>query len=126
MQVWLYQKQKWKNPLWIAENRDATWLKRWEKEGKPDLEKRYKQDLANCEDIYFDLPNTTISSYYNLKDTYYMNIGTHGFYLLGHSDPAKINKETPFPEFTPNSILHLAQFSNLPVYKEYSPGPIDC
>lgn len=84
--------QKWKNPLWIAENRDATWLKRWEKEGKPDLETRYKQDLANCEDIYFDLPNTTISSYYNLKDTYYINVGTHGFYLLGHSDPAKINK----------------------------------
>lgn len=102
-QVLAHIKQKWKNPLWIAEDRDAKWLKRWEKAGKPDLEKRYKEDLENCKDIYFDLPSTTIQDYYNLKKTYYINVGTHGFYLLGHDDPAGINK---------NSVPHVPQWSN--------------
>ena len=83
-------KIKWRKPLWIAEDRDARWLQRWEKAGKPNVEERYKEDLKNCPDIYFQLPPTTIEKYYNLKDTYYLNVGTHGFFLLGAKDPAKM------------------------------------
>ena len=85
-------KNKWRKPLWIAEDRDARWLARWEKEGKPSVEQRYREDLKNCPDIYFPLPSTTIEKYYNIKKTYYLNVGTHGFFLLGTKDPAKMNE----------------------------------
>jgi hypothetical protein len=84
-------KQKWRNKLWIAEDRDANWLKRWSNSGRPSLRERYNQDLKNCPDIYFAIPNDTIEKYYNIKDTYYLNVGTHGFYLLGAKDPANLN-----------------------------------
>lgn len=84
-------KQRWRSKLWIAEDRDAAWLKRWSNSGRPSLRERYNQDLKNCPDIYFALPSDTIEKYYNLKDTYYLNVGTHGFYLLGSSDPANLN-----------------------------------
>lgn len=89
--VLLAIKSKWRKKLWIAEDRDARWLQRWKKAGEPNVEERYRQDLANCPDIFFPLPSDTIEKYYNLKDTYYLNVGTHGFYLLGAKDPAKLN-----------------------------------
>jgi len=85
-------KNKWRKPLWIAEDRDTRWVQRWEKAGKPNVEERYREDLKNCPDIYFPLPPDTIEKYYNLKDTYYLNVGTHGFFLLGAKDPAKMNE----------------------------------
>jgi hypothetical protein len=33
-----------------------------------------------------------MTKYYNLKNTYYINVGSHGFYLLGNKDPLKINE----------------------------------
>lgn len=84
-------KLNWKKPLWIAEDRDARWVQRWEKAGKPNVEERYREDLKNCPDFYFTLPSNTIEKYYNLKETYYLNVGTHGFFLLGAKDPAKMN-----------------------------------
>ena len=91
-------KRKWlqgQKRLWIAEDRDAKWLQRWEKAGRPNVEERYKQDLENSKDILFDLPDTSIEKYYNLKDTYYINVGTHGFFLLGGKDPAKMQCTAP-------------------------------
>ena len=32
------------------------------------------------------------SSDLNLKHTYYLNVATHGFYLLGGTDPGSLNK----------------------------------
>lgn len=91
-QVMAAIKRNWKKKLWIAEDRTGSWMTRWKKSGRPSLEQRYRQDLENCPDIYFDLPSDTIEKYYNLKDTYYLNVGTHGFYLMGAKDPAKLNK----------------------------------
>ena len=59
---------------------------------KTPLRERYKADLAACPDIRIELPSDSMSKYYNLKDTYYINIGTHGFYLLGTKDPLNLNK----------------------------------
>jgi hypothetical protein len=53
---------------------------------------------------YIDVPTKTISDYYNKKDTYYLNVGTHGFFLFG-SDPLGLNtklaklKLTSIPNF---------------------------
>lgn len=43
-------------------------------------------------EIKQELPGSVISDYYAMKDTYYVNIGTNGFYRFGGSDPAGINK----------------------------------
>lgn len=87
-------KSKWRKKLWIAEDRSGSWMSRWKKAGSPSLRERYEQDLKNSPDIFFDLPSDTIEKYYNLKDTFYINVGTHGFYLLGSKDPAKMNVGT--------------------------------
>ena len=35
---------------------------------------------------------SAVSEYYNRKKCYYINVGTHGFFLLGNRDPLKLNK----------------------------------
>lgn len=81
---------KWKKEPFIQKERDDKWIARVRRSGKK-LRERYDTDLANMRDIYFDLPNDTISKYYNIKNTYYINVATHGFYLLGRTDPANLN-----------------------------------
>jgi len=84
-------KKKWRVDPWIQRNRDQAWVDRTVKSGL-NAEERYRQDLENHPDIILSVPTDTISAYYNHKDTNYINIGTHGFYLLGNTDPAKLNK----------------------------------
>ena len=83
-------KRSWKIEPFIQKDRDAKWEDRARSSGL-DLRKRYEHDLKACPDIYFPLPPDTISKYYNIKKTYYLNVATHGFYLLGNNDPAKLN-----------------------------------
>ena len=42
-------------------------------------------------DIKGEIPAAKIEQYYNKKDTYYVNVGTHGFYLLGAKNPLKLS-----------------------------------
>jgi len=42
-------------------------------------------------EIHIDVESRVIASYYNSKDTYYMNVGSHGIYLLGNTDPLDLN-----------------------------------
>jgi hypothetical protein len=55
--------------------------------------KAYDKDLKRFRDVKDEIPGTNVEKYYNHKKTYYVNIGTHGFYLLGPSDPLKLNKD---------------------------------
>lgn len=55
----------------------------------------YRKDLAAFGKFpmnvrYIQVPAKAISDYYNRKDTYYINVGTHGFFLFG-SDPLQLN-----------------------------------
>lgn len=59
--------------------------------------KRYERDLATFEELNGDISPTEIEKYYNRKNTYYVNIGTHGFYLLGNANPLKF---TGVPRFS--------------------------
>lgn len=43
-------------------------------------------------EINEELDGSVISEYYAMKDTYYVNVGTNGFYRFGTLDPAGINK----------------------------------
>jgi len=83
--------------------------------GAEDSKKAYDLDIAKfggrgAGDIYESVPNKLISGYYNQKKTFYMNVGTHGLFLLGSSDPFDFNgklkkaKLPPVPDFsTPRS-----------------------
>jgi hypothetical protein len=50
----------------------------------------YERDLGAFKDIKGEIPASKIEQYYNKKKTYYVNIGTHGFYLLGTINPYKL------------------------------------
>jgi len=52
---------------------------------------RYERDLKMFKDIKGEIPAAKIEQYYNKKKTYYVNIGTHGFYLLGTKNPLKLS-----------------------------------
>ena len=56
------------------------------------LDKReiYSAELKRFPEIKGDIPATKIEEYYNKKKTYYVNVGTHGFYLLGSKNPLKL------------------------------------
>jgi len=81
---------EWKGQPFIQTDRDQEWVDRVKESGL-NLRQRYDYDVKNFRDIYFDLPKDAISYYYNLKKTHYINVGTHGFYLLGNKDPAGFN-----------------------------------
>lgn len=55
--------------------------------GKMTPRQRYERDLALFKDIKGEIPASKIEEYYNRKKTYYVNVGTHGFYLFGASNP---------------------------------------
>ena len=67
---------------------------------------RYNFDKKNFEDFRLEISASEIESYYNLKDTYYIQVGTHGFFLLGDKDPLKLNRTNakrgmkPIPKFS--------------------------
>jgi hypothetical protein len=50
----------------------------------------YKRDLSLFKDIKGVIPASKIEDYYNKKKTYYINVGTHGFYLLGSKNPLNL------------------------------------
>jgi len=77
--------------LFLHKTRDEKWKAMVRRYGYS-LKERYEWDRDNATDIYFPLPKNTISSYYNIKYTYYINVGSHGFFLLGNKDPAGLNK----------------------------------
>lgn len=51
----------------------------------------YTRDHKMYPEIKGSIPAQKIEQYYNRKDTYYVNIGTHGFYLFGTENPLKLN-----------------------------------
>jgi len=54
----------------------------------------YSKELARFKEIKGKIPATKIEEYYNKKKTYYVNVGTHGFYLLGKKNPLRL-KDIP-------------------------------
>lgn len=55
----------------------------------------YKKDIANFggdAEIHIRVSAKTVSDYYNKKGCHYLNVGTHGFFLLNGLDPLGLNK----------------------------------
>ena len=83
-------KKEWKE---VPFKRDKDDL--WEATaGKLTPQQRYERDRDTFKDVRGEIPATKIEEYYNKKDTYYVNVGTHGFYLMGTKNPLKL-KDVP-------------------------------
>jgi hypothetical protein len=83
-------KAQWKE-LPLKREKDALWEST---AGKMTPQKRYERDRDTFSDIRGEIPAVKIEQYYNKKDTYYVNVGTHGFYLMGAKNPLKL-KDVP-------------------------------
>jgi hypothetical protein len=83
-------KAQWKE-MPLKREKDALWEST---AGKMTPQKRYERDRDTFSDIRGEIPAIKIEQYYNKKDTYYVNVGTHGFYLMGAKNPLKL-KDVP-------------------------------
>lgn len=72
-------------------------------------QKAYEYDLAQFggdNEVHIDVGGRAVSDYYNSKKCHYINVGTHGFFLLNTSDPLGLNaklragKQVPIPDFS--------------------------
>ena len=64
--------------------------------GFTDKNKAYQHDLAqfgSTNEVHIDVGGKAVSDYYNSKKCHYINVGTHGFFLLNGSDPLGLNKK---------------------------------
>lgn len=85
---------QWKGlvPVLQYENNRKTYV------NAKDEKQGYKLDIAKfggggAKDIYELVPNKVIADYYNSKKCYYINIGSHGLFLLNKKDPLELNKK---------------------------------
>jgi hypothetical protein len=86
--------QKWKNEPYKF-TRDSKL-----KDEIKDLDKKgvYEAELKRFPEIKGRIPTEKIEQYYNKKKTYYVNVGTHGFYLMGPSNPLDVKGVPTFGE----------------------------
>ena len=64
--------------------------------GKISSQQRYERDRDTFPDVIGEIPATYIENYYAQKDTDYVNVGTHGFYLMGSRNPFKLKNVPRF------------------------------
>jgi hypothetical protein len=97
--------EKWQKPVLQYENGKKVYV------GAKNQVEGYQIDIAKfggrgAGDIYETVMNSKISGYYNKKNTQYLNVGTHGFFLFNQIDPLNINdrlrkaKLPPVPDFS--------------------------
>lgn len=87
-------KKHWKE-IPFKRDKDQTWQAM---AGKLTPQQRYERDRDTFKDIRGEISATKIEEYYNKKATYYVNVGTHGFYLLGRRNPLKLKNVPTFGE----------------------------
>lgn len=85
--IWDRFKKEWKEVPFKREPKDELWQAT---AGKLDPQKRYERDRDTFPDIRGEINPALIENYYNKKKTYYVNVGTHGFYLFGAKNPLKL------------------------------------
>lgn len=85
-------KKEWKE-IPFKREKDELWKAT---AGKLTKKQQYERDRDTFPDIRGEIPATKIEEYYNRKKTYYVNVGTHGFYLMGRKNPLKLKNVPTF------------------------------
>ncbi len=84
--------EKWRSKVPILQNDQAG--RKILTGGIKDKRKAYEIDIQSFKgenEVHITVPAKAICDYYNKKKTYYINVGTHGFYLMNKIDPLKLN-----------------------------------
>lgn len=77
--------------------------------GFTDKRKAYAYDIKMFgaeSEVHIDVGGKAVSDYYNSKKCHYINVGTHGFFLLNGTDPLGLNAKlskgglTKIPDFS--------------------------
>lgn len=85
-------KREWKE-IPFKREKDTLWNAT---AGKLTKRQQYERDIKAFPDIIGEIPASKIEQYYNRKDTYYVNVGTHGFYMMGDKNPLKLKNVPTF------------------------------
>ena len=80
------------NETWTAKS------KKFDVKSKLSNQEQYERDHATFKELKGTIDATTVTSYYNAKNTYYFNVGTHGLFLLGGTNPLKLKGLTKFAD----------------------------
>jgi len=89
--------KKWTDIPYKIDRKDQD--ENWKKTaGKLTGRQRYQRDHATFEEIKGDIPSVKIEQYYTKKKTYYVNVGTHGFFLMGNVNPFGLGGIPKFSE----------------------------
>jgi len=90
-------KTRWKNvPLKIDKEFQDERYRRSVAKMTP--REQYARDHKMFPELKGEIPAVKIEQYYNRKDTFYVNIGTHGFYLFGARNPLNLKGVPRFSE----------------------------
>jgi len=81
-------------------------------EGVKNKREAYDLDIKQFggqNEVKIPVPAKTMCDYYNLKDTHYLNVASHGFFLMNTKDPIDLNKNiTPkIPDFSQSARLQI-------------------
>lgn len=106
-------KKQWKD-VPFKRDKDELWNTT---AGKLTPKQRYERDRDTFKDIRGEIPASKIEQYYNKKDTYYVNVGTHGFYLMGAKNPLKLKDVPRFGESAKASYRARVQYKGSDNYQ---------
>ena len=73
----------------------------------------YEKDIKQFggqNEVKIPVPTKVMCDYYNLKDTHYLNVASHGFYLMNKRDPLKLNNGINgqiIPDFATSARLQI-------------------
>ena len=81
-------------------------------EGVSNKREAYEKDIKQFggqNEVKIPVMAKVMCDYYNLKDTHYLNVASHGFYLMNTKDPLGLNKglTLPIPDFANNARLQI-------------------
>ena len=89
--------KKWKEIPYKIDRKDQDYD--WKQTiGKLSGRERYRRDLETFPEIKGNIPSIKIEQYYVKKKTYYVNVGTHGFFLMGNVNPFGLGGIPKFSE----------------------------
>jgi hypothetical protein len=81
-------------------------------EGVNNKREAYALDIkqfSGKDEIKIPVPAKVMCDYYNLKDTHYLNVASHGFFLMNTKDPLNLNKNISpaIPDFSLSAKLQI-------------------
>lgn len=89
--------KQWKQVPWKIDKtfQDTKWQAT---AGRKSGQQQYERDHKLFPELKGEISSEKIEQYYNRKDTYYVNIGTHGFYLFGAQNPLQLRDVPRFAD----------------------------